>query len=123
MNAQVSATALGAAKMRAVHLLLDNEPMVFRDEFALLFSGVGDGDSLLREMNTMFAQVGSKLGPEAAKRMFQSMRAVMLSRSRFTEDALRSAIGRGIRQYVILGAGLDSFAWRHPGRSSSPGLG
>lgn len=114
MNPQISITALGAAKMRAAHLFLDGEPKVFRDDLAVLFSGGGDGDSLVREMNTMLAEIGSKLGPEIARRIFQASRAVMLSRSRFAEDALRDAMARGIRQYIILGAGLDSFAWRYP---------
>jgi methyltransferase (TIGR00027 family) len=38
---------------------------------------------------------------------------VTLSRSRYTEDCLEEAVRRGVRQYVILGAGLDSFALRH----------
>jgi methyltransferase (TIGR00027 family) len=39
---------------------------------------------------------------------------VTLSRSRYTEDTLASAIARGAEQYVILGAGMDTFAFRHP---------
>jgi methyltransferase (TIGR00027 family) len=114
MKTQLSVTALGAAKMRAAHLFLDDAPKVFHDDFALHLSGGGDGDSLQREMDAALAGMESKIGAEIAKRIFQSSRALMLSRSRFTEDALREAMARGIRHYVILGAGLDSFAWRYP---------
>jgi methyltransferase (TIGR00027 family) len=40
-------------------------------------------------------------------------------RSRYTEDALREATNRGIRQYVLMGAGFDSFALRRPGFSEA----
>lgn len=39
---------------------------------------------------------------------------VTLSRSRFTEESLEAAVERGVKQYVILGAGLDTFAFRRP---------
>ena len=55
-----------------------------------------------------------KLDQRLAKRVFQATRAIMIMRSRYTEDALSRAIADGISLYVILGAGLDSFAWRHP---------
>lgn len=41
-------------------------------------------------------------------------RAFMAARSRFAEDELASAVARGTRQYVVLGAGLDTFAYRNP---------
>ena len=41
-------------------------------------------------------------------------RAFMAARSRFAEDELAAAVGRGTRQYVVLGAGLDTFAYRNP---------
>ena len=39
---------------------------------------------------------------------------VTLSRSRYTEDCLLATISQGVQQYVILGAGMDTFAFRHP---------
>jgi methyltransferase (TIGR00027 family) len=42
------------------------------------------------------------------------LRASIAARSRFAEDSLEAAVARGVRQYVILGAGLDSFAYRNP---------
>lgn len=49
--------------------------------------------------------------PPARMHAFQAWTAV---RSRFVEDFVASAAGAGIGQYVVLGAGLDSFAYRHP---------
>ena len=111
---KASFTAIGAAKMRAAHLLLDGDPKIFRDDFALRFSGSDSEASLREDTSAMVAEVAAKLGPEAAQRIFQATRAVMIMRSRYAEDALTRAIARGITHYVILGAGLDSFAWRHP---------
>jgi methyltransferase (TIGR00027 family) len=47
-------------------------------------------------------------------RIARSVRAFMAARSRFAEDELARAVERGVRQYVILGAGLDTFAYRVP---------
>ena len=46
------------------------------------------------------------------------MRAFMAVRSRFAEDEFAEAVTRGVKQYVALGAGLDTFAWRNPHRDS-----
>src|SRR6185437_1053437 len=42
------------------------------------------------------------------------LRAAFAARSRFAEDALRDAVARGVEQYVVLGAGFDTFAYRNP---------
>ena len=104
--------------MRAAHLLLDGDPKIFRDDFALRFSG-SDEASLREYLNTMLAQVAAKAGPDRAQELFGSIRTVMVMRSRFTEDALSLAIARGIARFAILGAGLDSFAWRRPDLAAS----
>ena len=44
----------------------------------------------------------------------RALRTHVVLRSRFTEDRLAEAVGRGITQYVILGAGFDTFAYRQP---------
>jgi methyltransferase (TIGR00027 family) len=64
------------------------------------------------------------LGPEAlerasaqlnsSSRFSVAMRAFMAVRSRYAEDHLARAVQRGVKQYVILGAGLDTFAYRNP---------
>jgi methyltransferase (TIGR00027 family) len=53
--------------------------------------------------------------PEQPKNFVAArFRAFMAARSRYAEDELREAVSRGVRQYVILGAGLDTFAYRNP---------
>jgi methyltransferase (TIGR00027 family) len=42
------------------------------------------------------------------------LRAFFVMRSRFAEDALAAAVANGVRQYVVLGAGFDTFAYRNP---------
>jgi methyltransferase (TIGR00027 family) len=118
MEAGASLTAIGAARMRAAHLLLDDDPKIFRDDFALRFGGCESEASLREDRSTGLAEMAAKVGPEIAQRILKAGRAVMTMRSRYTEDALRQAIANGITRYVILGAGLDSFAWRHPDLAS-----
>lgn len=93
--------------MRAAHQLIDN-PKVFEDPIALKI--VGD-------------QGNSEIYSEEQKfktRLHSYLRAIVIARSKFVEDELLVAIKRGVRQYVILGAGLDTFAYRNP--YSSVGL-
>jgi methyltransferase (TIGR00027 family) len=94
-----SETAQGAAMHRAAHQLLD-VPKILDDPFALRIIG---------------ANVESSLRANPWK--FQKsrfLRAFIVLRSRYAEDELARAVQRGIRQYVILGAGLDTFGYRNP---------
>jgi len=102
---QPSWTAIFAAMARAAHLILDDEPKILQDDFAMAFSGARDETELkatLEETPTITDR------PE----FWQSYRGFAVVRHRYTEDELEKAIERGISQYVILGAGLDSFAYR-----------
>lgn len=112
MERQGSLTALTAARWRAAHLLLDEDPKIFRDDLALRFSGASSEASFRENLDATLRQIAAKAGADAAQKTFRTARSSMLARSRYTEDALSQAIERGIRRYVILGAGLDSFAWR-----------
>src|SRR5262245_35967097 len=117
---RASATALGSALMRAVHTRLDRPPLI-EDSW---------GDRLVLESER---QVVAKLilpGLDPTTRaqietldsvavMDAALRAHVgygwaIVRTRYAEDALEAAVARGIRQYVILGAGFDSFALRQP---------
>jgi methyltransferase (TIGR00027 family) len=96
-----SRTAYGVAMSRAAHQIFDL-PRVFEDPAALTI-------------------LGPKItgGIRAAKRRFDSryaryLRAFLVARSRLAEEALSEAVARGVRQYVLLGAGLDTFAYRNP---------
>jgi methyltransferase (TIGR00027 family) len=96
-----SRTAQGAAMHRAAHQLIDTPP-VFADPLALRIIGA-DAAGELREGRDVRALT------QAA-----GLRAFIAARSRFTEDCLTEARARGVRQYVLLGAGLDTFAYRAP---------
>ena len=102
-----SLTAYKVAIMRAAHQILDN-PKVFEDPIAVRIVGT-QGDSEIHSEKRKFKT-----------KLHSYLRAIVVARSRFVEDELSVAIKRGIRQYVILGAGLDTFAYRNP--YSSNGL-
>ena len=96
-----SLTAYKVAMMRAAHQVLDN-PKVFKDPLALSIIGT-QGASDIRSKSREFKT-----------KLRTYLRAIVVARSRFVEDELAVAIKRGVRQYVILGAGLDTFAYRNP---------
>jgi len=96
-----SLTAQKVAMMRAAHQILDN-PKVFEDPIALSIVGT-QGVSDIRSEKRKFKT-----------RLHSYLRAIVVARSKFVEDELSAAIKRGVRQYVILGAGLDTFAYRNP---------
>jgi len=93
-----SRTAQRVAVRRAAHQLTDR-PLVFEDPFALQIIGPDAAAATS-------AKADGKIG--------SSFRAFMAVRSRYAEDELAAAVVRGVRQYVVLGAGLDTFAWRNP---------
>jgi methyltransferase (TIGR00027 family) len=93
-----SHTALRAAVYRAAHQTLEGGA-VFADPFACAILGA-DCEKLIAE--------------EAADPRQRAMRHFIVARSRFAEDALARAVSRGVRQAVVLGAGLDTFALRNP---------
>lgn len=95
-----STTATIAAMIRAAHLLWDDAPKIFQDPLALGLSGVESPDALQATLRARQREPYNYAG--------------VLVRQRYAEDALATAITRGVGQYVILGAGLDSFAYRRP---------
>lgn len=101
--AQPSRTALRVALRRAAHQILDDEPLVFDDPFAV---------------SILDPQAKEELGrtPKASKRPFSAaLRAWVVGRARFAEETLALGVNSGnVRQYLILGAGLDTFALRNP---------
>jgi methyltransferase (TIGR00027 family) len=103
-----------AAVYRAAHLVFDGEPKIIRDDFAMRFSGADTEASFQASMSAALADLAAKVGPELAPRMLEGGRSTIIMRCRYAEDQLSSALARGITHYVILGAGLDSFAWRRP---------
>jgi methyltransferase (TIGR00027 family) len=92
-------TAVRVALWRAMHVLVDSPPHVLEDEIGLRLAAPGEG---WRERGDM--------DPRATSRF----RAGVVARSRFVEDLVAEQAGQGVAQYVILGAGLDTFAQRRP---------
>lgn len=98
-------TALSVATLRAAHQLLD-QPPVFVDPLALPIVGPGR-EAAIRKAPARF-DAGHLRG----------LRASVAVRSRLAEDVWGQARERGVSQYVILGAGFDTFAYRTPDRES-----
>ncbi len=94
-----SRTAQGAAMHRAAHQLIDAPP-VFADPLATKIIGRDALDDLRSGRDR---HAGDGAG---------GLRAFVAMRSRFSEDGFADAVSRGVRQYVLLGAGLDTFAYR-----------
>jgi methyltransferase (TIGR00027 family) len=99
-----SRTALRVALRRAAHQIYDT-PVVFRDPFAIPILGA-EGAAELRR--TPDPAPGQKQRPFSL-----ALRAHLVARSRYAEDNLARAVGDGVTQYVLLGAGLDTFAHRN----------
>jgi methyltransferase (TIGR00027 family) len=98
IEGQPSRTALSAAAHRAAHQELE-AGLIFADPLALPILGP-EGAAMLDEARTL---------PER-----RPMRIFIACRTRFAEDALASAVAGGLKQLVVLGAGLDTFAYRNP---------
>ncbi|MGD1153718.1 MAG: SAM-dependent methyltransferase [Syntrophales bacterium] len=96
-----SVTAQGAAMHRATHQILD-EPRVFDDSLAMRIIGAESSAALQTNPQQFAPSPGSDL-----------LRAFIAARSRYAEDVLGESVRKGLRQYVILGAGLDTFAYRN----------
>lgn len=97
-----SATAERVAMRRAAHQLYDR-PLLFEDPLA--FRVLSD-EAAAKVRNTAEEENGSAWA--------RGLRAFVAARSRFAEEELAAAVQRKVRQYVILGAGLDTFAYRNP---------
>jgi methyltransferase (TIGR00027 family) len=120
-QARASVTALGAALMRAVHTRVASSPLI-DDSWA-------DRLVLDTEREVIRGVVLNSLRPEARERCerlgapSRILDAALLKhpgygwailRTRYAEDALEVAVRRGVRQYVIVGSGFDSFGLRQP---------
>ncbi|MFD2421163.1 class I SAM-dependent methyltransferase [Amycolatopsis pigmentata] len=92
-------TALRVALWRAMHVQVDAPPHVLRDDIGLRLA---DPDERWRHRPDM--------DPETTS----GFRAAIVARARFLDDLVLDRAARGVTQYVVLGAGLDTFAQRHP---------
>jgi methyltransferase (TIGR00027 family) len=96
-----SKTAWRVALRRAAHQILDT-PLVLDDPVAMRIVGAEAAAAI--QSAPWLHQLP----------LSRASRAFLVARSRFAEDALAIAVDRGVRQYVVLGAGLDTFAYRNP---------
>lgn len=101
-NETASKTALATAYMRAAHQLLDDTPLLLNDGVALHLLGP-------QAAAVIHGRLAFLQSPER-----KALRAHVVLRSRFTEDRLEEAAAGGIANYVIIGAGFDTFAFRQP---------
>lgn len=92
-------TAVRCALWRAMHVRVDAAPHVLEDEVGLRLVAP-DADWTRR--------------PDMAPEATSAFRAAMVARARFIEDLVVQQAGHGVTQYVMLGAGLDTFAQRRP---------
>ena len=96
-----SRTALRVAMRRAAHQIMD-DPAVFSDPLAFRILGAENQSAQYIDQRLL------EQTPAESR-----YRAYLAARSRYAEDELHIAIKRGVHQYVILGAGLDTFAYRN----------
>jgi methyltransferase (TIGR00027 family) len=92
-------TAVRTALWRAMHVQVDPPPHVIDDEVGLRLVAPDDGWRSRPDMDPVFTS---------------GFRGAMVARARFIEDLIAEQADRGVGQYVLLGAGLDSFAQRRP---------
>ena len=118
---QVSKTALASAYVRAYHAAHDR-PKVFDDPLAQLMVPAEASQFMEDLFVDSFRELAPELSascPDRASVLAASMQAsaappLILARSRYAEDLLAKVAKQGVQQYVIIGAGLDSFALRRP---------
>jgi len=118
---QVSRTAMGTAFMRAYHAAHDH-PKIFDDFLAQHMIT----EEELRESEARHLRAFEKFDPDRAASYADprlalatwmqnsGAPAIVLSRARYNEENLEEAVRSGVKQYVILGAGMDTFAFRRP---------
>ena len=92
-------TAVRVALWRAMHVQVDPPPHVLEDEIGLQLTASDDG---------------WRGRPDMDPRATSGFRAAIVARARFIEDLVAEQAGHGVAQYVVLGAGLDTFAQRRP---------
>lgn len=113
-----STTAEGAASLRALHQVIDDDPKILVDPLAAkLVSGP-------RRLSLLPYALGGRLHRQWRQRLsvafpraslgVRRTRAEIVTRSRYTEDRLELALEKGVDQLVILAAGLDTLALRRP---------
>ena len=92
-------TAVRVALWRAMHVQVDPAPHVLEDEIGLQLAA---------------PDAGWRARPDMDQAGTSGFRAAIVARARFIEELVAEQAGHGVAQYVVLGAGLDTFAQRNP---------
>ncbi|HTR94807.1 MAG TPA: class I SAM-dependent methyltransferase [Trebonia sp.] len=100
-------TAVRVALWRAMHVLVDAPPYILEDEIGLRLADPPDGWRDRPDMDRLFTA---------------GFRASIVARARFIEDLVAQQLELGVTQYVLLGAGLDTFAQRRAAAVVDGGL-
>src|SRR5437870_7773768 len=98
-TAAPDSTAVRVALWRAMHVQIDPPPHVLEDEIGL---------------RLVTPEADWRRRPDMDPHFTSRFRASIVARARFVEDLVTEEVRRGVEQYVILGAGLDTFAQRRP---------
>jgi methyltransferase (TIGR00027 family) len=88
------------ARLRAAHQILDDNPKIFEDPLAMNILGADIEASIKQDLERLQTPI------------LRRARTFIVVRARYAEDELKAAIERGIKQILILGAGLDTLAYR-----------
>jgi methyltransferase (TIGR00027 family) len=107
-----SKTAFAMAALRALHYLSTEAPRILDDHLAMQFAGLAsraEVDRAVDYITGLFAKYGDRTLAEGT---VQRMMMTTCARSRFVEDQFTASLARGMKQLIILGAGLDSTAYR-----------
>jgi methyltransferase (TIGR00027 family) len=108
-EARASRSAEGAAIQRALHQTLDTDPKILDDPIAVR----------LVDPSSDFYQPFTQSLKEMPADLRLQRRGYAVMRSRYAEDCLAESLAHGVGQYVIMGAGLDTFGYRQPSWTTS----
>ena len=97
----VSSSATILVRLRAAHQVLDADPKILVDPISVGFVPGSSAEELRADATNL------------QHPMMRALRAMAVVRLRYVEDVLQELAAFGVRQYVNLGAGLDTFAYRH----------
>lgn len=97
-----SSTALGVSVIRATHQIVDDSPHILEDPISQ------------RLLDDVIVEQIQRESEKYRSRQARGLRSHIVLRSRYAEDELREAVVRGVRQFVNLGAGYDTFSYRQP---------
>ena len=106
-HGNASETAIAAGLLRAAHQVLDQEPRILDDPISVGLVPQSSAAEIMAQAERLQLD------------FLRVLRASFVVRSRISEDALRRSISTGVGQYVLLGAGFDTSAYRQPDWASS----